>query len=47
MPVELRLDDLSGDAVRDLLRLHVADMRANSPPASVFALDLTGLTLAG
>ncbi|MXO65000.1 GNAT family N-acetyltransferase [Altererythrobacter endophyticus] len=36
-------DDLSGDAVRDLLRLHMAAMEGNSPAGSVFALDLSGL----
>jgi putative acetyltransferase len=36
-------DDLSGEATRDLLRLHVGRMRANSPPGTSFALDLTGL----
>ena len=29
--------------VRDLLRLHLTGMHANSPPGSVFALDLSGL----
>ncbi len=36
-------DDLSGAATRALLALHLADMRANSPPGAVFALDLSGL----
>jgi putative acetyltransferase len=36
-------DDLSGAATRDLLTLHLAGMHANSPPGSVFALDLSGL----
>jgi putative acetyltransferase len=41
--LEVRQDDLSGEATRALLRLHLAGMHANSPPGSVFALDLTGL----
>jgi putative acetyltransferase len=36
-------DDLSRQQVRDLLALHLAGMRANSPPENVFALDLSGL----
>jgi len=42
-PFEIREDDLSGDETRTLLRLHLADMHANSPPGSVYALDLSGL----
>jgi putative acetyltransferase len=40
-------DDLTGEAVLDLLRLHLAGMRANSPPESVFALDVSGLKAPG
>jgi putative acetyltransferase len=40
---DIRPDDLSGEATRDLLRLHLQAARANSPPGSVFALDLSGL----
>ena len=40
---DVREDDLSGDQSRALLALHLADMHANSPPGSVFALDLSGL----
>jgi putative acetyltransferase len=39
----IREDDLSGEAIRDLLRLHLAGMHASSPPGTVFALDLSGL----
>ncbi len=42
-PLEVREDDLSSEPVRDLLRLHLAGMHANSPPGHVFALDLSGL----
>ena len=37
----LALDD---PQFRDLLELHLAAMHRNSPPGSVFALDLTGLS---
>ena len=40
---EIREDDLSGEATRALLTLHLAGMHAHSPPGSVFALDLSGL----
>jgi len=40
---EIREDDLSEEGTLDLLRIHLAGMRANSPPESVFALDLSGL----
>jgi putative acetyltransferase len=40
---DIRVDDLSGTATRALLELHLAGMHANSPPGSVFALDLSGL----
>ena len=36
-------DDLSGAPTRALLAHHLAGMRADSPPGSVFALDLSGL----
>ena len=41
--MEIRLDDLSGQQVQDLLATHLAGMQQNSPPESVFALDLSGL----
>ena len=40
---EIREDDLSSVETRALLALHLAGMHANSPPESVFALDLSGL----
>ena len=40
---EIREDDLSGAAVRGLLTLHLAGMRADSPPGQSFALDLSAL----
>ncbi len=44
---EIRRDDLSGEATRTLLALHLAGMQAGSPPGSVFALDLSGLRAPG
>ncbi len=41
--LEIREDDLAGEAVRALLALHLSGMHANSPPGHVFALDLSGL----
>ena len=43
VPLAIRRDDLSGEATRALLALHLAGMHANSPPGSVHALDLSGL----
>lgn len=43
----IRADDLSGQPTRDLLALHLRGMHANSPPGSVFALDLSGLQQPG
>lgn len=43
----IREDDLSGAPTRALLALHLQGMHANSPPGSVFALDLSGLTAPG
>jgi putative acetyltransferase len=45
--LEIRADDLTGEAVRDLLRLHLQEMNATSPPGHVFALDVSGLTAPG
>ena len=45
--LEIREDDLAGEAVRGLLRLHLQGMHATSPPGHVFALDLSGLTAPG
>ncbi len=42
--MEIESDDLSRGAVHNLLAEHLADMQATSPPGSVHALDLTGLT---
>jgi putative acetyltransferase len=45
--MQIRKDDLSSAATRELLRLHLAGMHANSPPGHVFALDLSGLQAPG
>jgi putative acetyltransferase len=45
--LEVREDDLSGDATLRLLALHLSGMHANSPPGSVYALDLSGLKAPG
>jgi putative acetyltransferase len=45
--IELHEDDLAGDDVRALLRLHLEGMHAASPPGTVFALDLSGLRAPG
>lgn len=39
----IKRDDLSQEAVINLLEEHLADMRATSPPESKHALDLEGL----
>jgi len=44
---EVREDDLSDDATLRLLALHLSGMHANSPPDSVYALDLSGLKAPG
>lgn len=44
---DIRKDDLSGAPTRALLAIHLAGMQAESPPESVFALDLSGLQQPG
>ena len=41
--MEFHKDDLSGEAIRELLRLHLASALQHSPPGSVHALDVDGL----
>jgi putative acetyltransferase len=41
--MHIRTDDLSGEKIKALLAYHLQSMRENSPPDSVYALDLTGL----
>ncbi|MFO1090716.1 MAG: GNAT family N-acetyltransferase [Hyphomicrobiales bacterium] len=39
----IREDDLESEPTRELVRLHLQGMQANTPPGLVFALDLSGL----
>jgi putative acetyltransferase len=41
--MEIRPGDFSDPKVKELLRLHLEGMHANSPPGHVFALDINGL----
>ena len=41
--MEIRLDDLTGAAIRAFLEDHLRTMHEFSPPESVHALDLEGL----
>ncbi|MCF8153269.1 MAG: GNAT family N-acetyltransferase [Rhodoferax sp.] len=41
--MDIRVDDLQGDAIKDLLRLHLDAMHQHSPPESVHALDVEAL----
>jgi putative acetyltransferase len=41
--MEIKLDDLTGSEIRELLEEHLANMRRLSPPESVHALDLDAL----
>lgn len=42
--IDIRPDDLTGDATRRLIGRHLAGMHDTSPPESVHALDLDALT---
>jgi len=41
--MQIRVDDLSGAAVRDLIAVHLDGMHDTSPPESIHALDIDGL----
>ena len=41
---EIREDDLTGDATRQLLTEHFQGMQTSSPPGHSFSLDLSGLS---
>ena len=41
--MDIRIDDLSGPEIKQLLTEHLEDMFAASPPECVHALDLSGL----
>ena len=42
--MDIREDDLTGDAVRGVIRAHLDQMFSQTPAESVYALDLSGLT---
>ena len=41
--MKIKVDDLNGTEIAELLEQHIRDMRAISPPESKHALDLNGL----
>ncbi|MDT7542383.1 MAG: putative acetyltransferase [Acidobacteriota bacterium] len=41
--LKIKIDDLSGHEIQELLREHLRNMRQISPPESVHALDIEGL----
>jgi putative acetyltransferase len=41
--MEIRIDDLRGAAIANLLQVHLDEMHQHSPPESVHALDLEAL----
>ena len=41
--MEIKLDDLTGPEIADLLEEHLRSMEEHSPPESIHALDLAGL----
>ena len=41
--MEIRIDDLSGPEIAELLREHLANMEENSPPESMHALNIEQL----
>jgi putative acetyltransferase len=41
--MEIKIDDLTGSEIHELLREHLRNMHLHSPPESVHALDLEGL----
>ena len=47
MDITLRIDDLSGPAIRALITRHLSGMHENSPPESVHALGVDALKQPG
>jgi len=43
MVIDIRIDDLAGEATRTLITRHLDGMHESSPPESVHALDADGL----
>ncbi|MEK9672792.1 MAG: GNAT family N-acetyltransferase [Rhodospirillaceae bacterium] len=46
LDLDFRVDDLTGADVQDLILAHLTQMRSQTPPESVHALDLSGLRAA-
>ncbi len=46
MIMKIQTGDFDNPQVFDLLRIHLESMHENSPPGSVYALDLSGLQVA-
>jgi len=47
LKLDIRIDDLSGEATQALVRRHLAGMHENSPPESIHAFDLEKLRQPG
>jgi putative acetyltransferase len=45
--MQIKIDDLQGAEIYELLQEHLRDMRLHSPPESVHALDIEGLRKPG
>lgn len=45
--MQIREDDLSGEAIRALLSYHVRSMHENSPPGMAYVLDVSALKTPG
>ena len=43
--IDIRVDDLRGNAIIELLQLHLRSVALHSPPESIHALDLERLRL--
>ena len=41
--MEIKIDDLSGEKINELIRTHLAGMAENSPPESIHALNVAKL----
>ncbi len=41
--MDIRIDDLSGESINELIRIHLAGMAENSPPESIHALNVEKL----
>lgn len=41
--MEIKIDDLSGEKIIELIRIHLSGMAENSPPESIHALNVAQL----